>query len=58
VRLPRAENAARSITDARALIHQHTPDFDINKIPLNDQATFDIYNRGETIAVFQVESGG
>jgi DNA polymerase-3 subunit alpha len=46
------------ITDAVALIHRHTPDFDINKIPLNDQATFDIYNRGETIAVFQVESGG
>jgi DNA polymerase-3 subunit alpha len=46
------------ITDAVALIHRHTPDFDINNVPLNDQATFDIYNRGETIAVFQVESGG
>jgi len=46
------------IHDALALIHQHTPGFDIDRIPLDDQATFDIYNRGETIAVFQVESGG
>jgi DNA polymerase-3 subunit alpha len=46
------------IHDAVALIHQHTPDFDIDRIPLDDQATFDIYNRGDTIAVFQVESGG
>jgi DNA polymerase-3 subunit alpha len=46
------------ITDAVALIRQHTPDFDIDQVPLDDQATFDIYNRGETIAVFQVESGG
>ncbi len=46
------------ITDAVALIRQKQPDFDINKIPLDDQRTFDIYNRGETTAVFQVESGG
>jgi DNA polymerase-3 subunit alpha len=46
------------IRDAVTLIRRHTPDFDIDKIPLDDQATFDVYNRGETIAVFQVESGG
>jgi DNA polymerase-3 subunit alpha len=46
------------IHDAVALIHQHTPGFDIDRIPLDDPATFDIYNRGDTIAVFQVESGG
>ena len=32
------------ITDAVALIRQHTPDFDIDKIPLDDQATFDLLN--------------
>jgi DNA polymerase III subunit alpha len=46
------------IRDAVTLIHRHTPDFDIDAIPLDDQATFDVYNRGETTAVFQVESGG
>jgi DNA polymerase III subunit alpha len=46
------------IYDAVALIHRHTPDFNIDAIPLDDQPTFDIYNKGETIAVFQVESGG
>jgi DNA polymerase-3 subunit alpha len=46
------------IRDAVTLIHRHTPDFDIDTIPLDDQATFDVYNRGETTAVFQVESGG
>jgi len=46
------------ISDAVNLIHRHTPDFNIDTIPLDDQATFDVYNKGETIAVFQVESGG
>jgi DNA polymerase-3 subunit alpha len=46
------------IRDAVTLIRRHTPDFNIDTIPLDDQATFDVYNRGETTAVFQVESGG
>ncbi len=46
------------IADAVNLIRQHTPEFDIDVVPMDDQATFDLYNRGETIAVFQVESGG
>ncbi len=46
------------ITDAVALIRAHTPAFDIDTVTLDDAATFDIFNRGETIAVFQVESGG
>ncbi|HYR58507.1 MAG TPA: DNA polymerase III subunit alpha, partial [Chthoniobacteraceae bacterium] len=46
------------ITDAVALIRKSEPEFDIDKIPVNDQPTFDLYNRGETIGVFQVESGG
>ncbi len=46
------------ITDAVVLIHAHTPSFDVDTIPLDDQATFDMLNGGETIAVFQLESGG
>lgn len=46
------------IHDAVALIREKVPDFDIAKIPLDDAKTFDIYNRGETVAIFQVESGG
>ncbi|MCX6982448.1 MAG: DNA polymerase III subunit alpha [Verrucomicrobia bacterium] len=46
------------IQDAVALIHKHTPGFNIDTIPFDDEATFNIYNRGETVAVFQVESGG
>ena len=46
------------ITDAVALIHRDTPDFDVDRIPLDNQPTFDLLNRGETIAVFQLESGG
>ena len=46
------------IHDAVELIHKHHPDFDIATIPFTDQKTFDLLNRGETIAVFQLESGG
>ncbi len=34
------------------------PDFDIARIPTEDKEAFDIYNRGETLGVFQMESGG
>ncbi len=46
------------ITDAVALIHAKNPGFDISAIPLTDQPTFDLLNKGETIAVFQLESSG
>ncbi len=46
------------ITDAVVLIHKHTPDFDVDRIPLDDQASFDLLNKGETTAIFQLESGG
>ena len=46
------------IHDAVGHIRKHTPDFDIEKVPLTDQATFDMLNRGETMGVFQLESGG
>ncbi|MFN5869095.1 MAG: DNA polymerase III subunit alpha, partial [Akkermansiaceae bacterium] len=46
------------IHDAVGHIRKHKPDFDIETVPLDDQATFDMLNRGETMGVFQLESGG
>lgn len=46
------------ITDAQNLIRKHTPDFEISTIPLDNKKTYDLLNRGETTAVFQLESGG
>ena len=46
------------IQDAVQHIHKHTPDFDIRVISLEDQPTFDLLDRGETMGVFQLESGG
>lgn len=46
------------IEDASQLIRRKIPDFHISKIPLDDQAAFDILNRGETLGVFQVEGAG
>jgi DNA polymerase-3 subunit alpha len=46
------------ITDAVVLIRKREPDFDIDRIPLENQPTFDLLNKGETIGIFQLESGG
>ena len=46
------------IHDAFALIRQRHPEFSLKAIPLDDQNAFDLLNRGETIGVFQLESGG
>lgn len=46
------------IEDTIRLIHEREAEFDIKAIPINDQAAFDLYNRGETIGIFQMESGG
>jgi len=46
------------IDDAVKLIRRHTPSFDISKIQMDDAASFALLNRGETIGVFQMESGG
>ena len=34
------------------------PDINIEAIPIDDPATFDLYSRGDTKSVFQFESGG
>ena len=46
------------IEDTLALIHKREPTFLLNNIPLDDPAAFALYNRGETIGLFQMESGG
>jgi DNA polymerase-3 subunit alpha len=46
------------IEDTVTLIRQNAPDFSLKNIPLDDAAAFGLYNRGETIGLFQMESGG
>ena len=43
--------------DAQQMVREQVdPSFDINKIPFEDEVTFRMLNRGETIGVFQLES--
>ncbi len=44
--------------EAVRLVRLRTSDFDLEKIPWDDRATFDLFGRGETIGVFQFESSG
>src|SRR6266436_524916 len=46
------------IEDTLVLIHKHEQEFSLKNIPLDDSAAFALYNRGETIGLFQMESGG
>jgi DNA polymerase-3 subunit alpha len=46
------------IEDTLALIHGRQPSFSLKDIPLDDADAFALYNRGETIGLFQMESGG
>lgn len=46
------------IEDTLVLIHKREPGFSLKNIPLDDPAAFALYNRGETIGLFQMESGG
>ena len=46
------------IEDALELIHAREPDFDLETISFEDQKTVEMLNRGETVGVFQLESGG
>jgi DNA polymerase-3 subunit alpha len=40
------------------LVRRREPGFDLGAIPLDDSQTFAVYNRGETVGVFQMEGGG
>ncbi len=44
--------------EAVALIRLREPGFNLDQIPWDDRATFDLFSQGETIGVFQFESGG
>ena len=46
------------IQDAVEFIHAHHPDFVIESIPLDDPVTYKLLSDGDTIGVFQLESGG
>src|SRR5437660_261858 len=46
------------IEDTLTLIRKRDPNFSLKEIPMNDSAAFALYNRGETIGLFQMESGG
>src|SRR5437899_10728897 len=46
------------IEDTVTLIRRNVPGFSLKNIPLDDAAAFALYNRGETIGLFQMESGG
>ena len=46
------------IEDTLTLIRKRQSDFSLKTIPLDDAAAFALYNRGETIGLFQMESGG
>jgi len=46
------------IQDALTLIRKRDTGFSLKNISLNDAAAFALYNRGETIGLFQMESGG
>jgi DNA polymerase-3 subunit alpha len=46
------------IEDTLALIRERQPGFSLKNVPLDDAAAFSLYNRGETIGLFQMESGG
>jgi DNA polymerase III subunit alpha len=46
------------IEDTLTLIHKREPNFSLKNIPLDDAEAFALYNHGETIGLFQMESGG
>jgi DNA polymerase-3 subunit alpha len=46
------------IHEAEHWIRKRIPDFDLSTVELDDVRTFEMLKRGETVAVFQMESGG
>jgi len=46
------------IAQAERLIRRFQPDFDINRIPLDDKPVFDMLSRAESVGIFQLESTG
>ena len=46
------------IAKAQDLIRSRIPDFDVQRVPYDDKATYDMLARGDTVGVFQLESSG
>ena len=46
------------INDAQIQVREKEPDFDIEKIPLDDNKTYSLISKGNTSGVFQLESNG
>ncbi len=46
------------IQNALELLKQRGVEIDIDRIPLDDEKTYDLYSAAKTVAVFQVESSG
>ena len=47
------------IKDAVRIVHEvHGKEIDIEKIPLDDESTYELFQRGDTIGIFQYESAG
>ncbi|HET9418334.1 MAG TPA: DNA polymerase III subunit alpha, partial [Chthoniobacterales bacterium] len=47
-----------ALEDSVTLIRKREPNFSLKDIPLDDAAAFALCNRGETVGIFQMESGG
>ena len=43
---------------ARDLVRRKEPDFDLDRLPLDDQASYEMIGRGETVGIFQLEGSG
>lgn len=46
------------IDNAEKQIKENHPDFDIEKIPLDDSKTYELISKGNTLGIFQLESNG
>ena len=46
------------IRKAESLIRARVPDFDVKRVPYDDEVTYEMLGRGDTIGVFQLESSG
>ncbi len=46
------------INDAEREIKEQYPDFDIERIPLDDKKTYELISRGDALGLFQLESDG
>ena len=44
--------------DAEEQVRESNPDFALDRVPLDDAATYELISRGQTLGVFQLESGG